>query len=45
MVIRINKSDFERIIKALEIARHLETNDNKRDKYNLTKKKLKRLTK
>lgn len=42
MVLKINKSDFERLIGALEVARDSETNVNKKRLFNLTRKKLNR---
>lgn len=42
MVLKINKSDFDRLIGALEVARDSETNVNKKRLYNLTRKKLNR---
>lgn len=40
MVLKINKSDYERLIGALEVAKDLETNANRKRLYNLTKKKV-----
>lgn len=45
MVLKINKSDFERIVQALVLASKSETNANKSDKYTLTRKKIKRQAK
>ena len=42
MVLKINKSDYERLIGALEVARKSETDANKKRLYNLTRKKLNR---
>ena len=42
MVLKINKSDYERLIGALEVARESETDANKKRLYNLTRKKLAR---
>lgn len=42
MVLKINKSDFERLIGALEVARDSETNANKKRLFNLTRKKISR---
>lgn len=42
MVLKINKSDYERMVCALEVARDSETNANKKRLYNLTRKKLNR---
>lgn len=42
MVLKINKSDYERLIGALEVARESETNANKKRLFNLTRKKLAR---
>lgn len=42
MVLKINKSDYERLIGALEVAKDLETNANRKRLYNLTKKKVTR---
>lgn len=42
MVLKINKSDYERLIGALEVAKDLETNANKKRYYNLTRKKITR---
>ena len=45
MVLRINKADYERIIEALVVASKSETNTNRKDKFSLTRKKLKRQSK
>ena len=42
MVLKINKSDFERLIGALDVARESETNANKKRLLNLTRKKISR---
>lgn len=42
MILKINKADFERIVEALVVAVANETNGRKKDKYNLTRKKLNR---
>ena len=42
MVLKINKSDYERLIGALEVAKESETNANRKRLYNLTKKKITR---
>ena len=42
MVLKINKSDYERLIGALEVAKDLETNANRKRYYNLTRKKIAR---
>ena len=42
MVLKINKSDYERLIGALEVAKDLEANANRKRYYNLTRKKITR---
>lgn len=42
MVLKINKSDYERLIGALEVAKDIEANANRKRYYNLTRKKIAR---
>jgi hypothetical protein len=42
MVLKINKSDYERLIGALEVAKDLEANANTKRLINLTRKKITR---
>ena len=42
MVLKINKSDYERLIGALEVVKDLEANANRKRYYNLTRKKITR---
>lgn len=42
MVLKINKSDYERLIGALEVAKDIEANANRKRLISLTKKKIAR---
>jgi hypothetical protein len=42
MILKINKSDYERLVGALEVARNIESDANRKRQYNLTRKKINR---